>query len=450
MKIFNNAAVKIAGYIFVTVITIAFLLIMFFFGRLFLNYKNYRLTEIVIDTELPRLTGYTSKPSVAIGQAIEVFVHADAAYTAELIRANDKSAKVICAVAASRTLQSPTYSLRFGHDWTTPLSIPTRDLEPGLYIVRLRSAASDVEPFNVPVILRSSQPHQLVVVSPTNTWQAYNDYGGISNYRDYVTPPDLYMVFEFLKQFDPGLIPGTYLPNERPYNHPICHTRAYDSMRYLNGKLSADLHLIDFLDDGEHSYDLISDLDFEKGIGLDSAKLVIFHNHSEYWSYEAMGILKNSISEGVDIAFLSGNNMFRRVESEAGNTLVVKAQGIPRSTAEPIIGTHYSLSGYQEAYGSYRVRKEDHWVFTNTNLANGDVFGADLISGIETDKLGPFSEGFELLAIGTSTNGPGHMVIKEFDRGNYLFNSSSILSVQALRVDPAWGTMVENLIERSM
>ena len=55
-----------------------------------------------------------------------------------------------------------------------------------------------------------------------------------------------------------------------------------------------------------------------------------------------------------------------------------------------------------------------------------------------------------LLAIGTNQNGPAHMVVKEFKGGNIIFNSSSIASVRALKVDEKWEKIINNLIDKTI
>ena len=141
--------------------------------------------------------------------------------------------------------------------------------------------------------------------------------------------------------------------------------------------------------------------------------------------------------------------MYREVEVTDHGSLIVLEQQTDRSAIEPLLGTYYSESGYQ-TYGSFRVTEADHWVFDSTGLKTGDTFGAGVISGLETDKLGPYSEGFTLLAVGTNAAGPARMVMKEFPRGNFLFNTSSISSVRAIPRDTAWRRVIRNLIDQAL
>ena len=57
-----------------------------------------------------------------------------------------------------------------------------------------------------------------------------------------------------------------------------------------------------------------------------------------------------------------------------------------------------------------------------------------------------YSEGFQILAIGTNKQGPAYMVFKETDAGGWVFNASSITFTSALFHDPAIDKMVLNLL----
>ena len=215
----------------------------------------------------------------------------------------------------------------------------------------------------------------------------------------------------------------------------------------LDGKISSDLYLIEYLEELGVDYGVISDREVESTNIDGTASLLIFNNHSEYWSYAGIGVVKHLLEQGKNIAFLSGNNMFREVEAVAGASLIVLEQQLPRMAIEPILGTFYSESGYN-TFASFRVVNHDHWVYGGTHLSDGDTFGNGIISGVETDKLGPYGEGFTLLAVGDNTSGGAHMVVKTFPSGNFIFNSSSISSVRAIRTDAAWRRILKNILER--
>lgn len=424
------------------------LLFIAYLGALVLRYQKYRTTEVVINLVLPKVTAYTSAKSYMQGDSINLYVHAEDSFVGEIFKVGYEQYEKVGNISGGKIQQSGNYSLRFGHNWDCPYKLSTENYKPGFYLVCLRLSKDSKERFSLPILIRSKKGNEIVVVSPTHTWQAYNEYGGKSNYTDTVTPKDLKLVFRWLEMISPTLSPYTHLPKRRPLNHKIAFANQKNNLSLLNGKISSDLYLIEFLEEREKKYDVISDEDFEKGIGLENAQLVIFHNHSEYWSYEGIGMLKNYLREGVNFAFFSGNNMYRGVESIAGETLIVLEQQLPRSGIEPVLGTFYSESGYL-SLGSFQVKKANHWVFDGTGLKNGEKFGNGMISGIETDKMGAYSEGFTLLAVGDNESGPAHMVIKSYPKGNFLFNASSVSSVRALKEDENWWIIVQNIINKS-
>ncbi|MEM1215127.1 MAG: N,N-dimethylformamidase beta subunit family domain-containing protein, partial [Bacteroidota bacterium] len=386
------------------------------------------------------------------GDDTEVFAHSTTDYTLSINRVGADTLETILQVKGTTSRQSNSYSLKQGCLWSPSRAIPTTHLNPGFYLLSLSAQQPAKHQWQSPLLVRSVTGRELVVVCPTHTWQAYNAYGGKSNYQDKVTPLDVSYLNNWLSHISATtrLAPYTYLPQRRPFLHPISKEEPTGHLEKINGKISSDLYLMEYLEKHNWKYDVIADYDFEKGIGLSNAKVVIFHNHSEYWSYEGMGMLKQLIAQGINVLFLSGNNIYREVEMVKGQSLKVIEQRTDRSAVEPITGTYYSDSGYELPLASFRVVRPHHWVFKGTDVEYGDSFGDGVISGVETDKLGPFSEGFQLLAIGENTSGPAHLVIKEFAQGNFLFNSSSISSVRALSTCDVWQQLVKNVIERGL
>jgi hypothetical protein len=430
------------------VLWIGTLLVVIYLLFLIPRYEKYRKSNVSFDIDLPPLTAYAWPHAYTAGDSIRLFVHAEHSYLGTIYRVGDGGFIPVDSLVGHAVTQDEAYALKSGHNWRITHSISTTNWKPGFYIVALTLDGNSAQKFSVPVLVRSKEGNRILVVAPTNTWQAYNEYGGKSNYGDEVTPKDLSTIFSFLERVSPGLVPYTYLPTKRPFDHPFSTAPLDDSLALQNGKITSDLYLIQYLEELGVDYGIISDTDLEKLVTPGKTELVIFNNHSEYWSYGGMGSVKNLLAVGVDIAFLSGNNMYREIEALADGALIVLEQQLPRVAAEPILGTFYSESGYQ-TLGSFRVIKENHWIFDGTGLAVGDTFGGGIISGVETDKLGPYSEGFTLLAIGDNTSGPAHMVIKEMPAGNFIFNSSSLSSVRAIRTDTAWRRMIANILESS-
>src|SRR5690606_31819299 len=83
------------------------------------------------------------------------------------------------------------------------------------------------------------------------------------------------------------------------------------------------------------------------------ADLVVFAPHSEYWSEEMIGRLVAYLHTSGKVAFLSGNNLYRRVRFFEG-ALGVVDQRVAAATVAPLLGVAYDAGGY-ESYGGYRI-----------------------------------------------------------------------------------------------
>jgi hypothetical protein len=99
-----------------------------------------------------------------------------------------------------------------------------------------------------------------------------------------------------------------------------------------------------------------------------------------------------------------------------------------------------------------------HWVYENTGLHNGELFGEITLheripggaSGHETDKRSPASpQNTVLLAKGTNPNdGGAEMVMIEHDGRGAVFSVGSITWVSALFTDKVVATITANVLRR--
>ena len=164
-------------------------------------------------------------------------MHAEEGYAGRVYRVGDGNFQLVDTFTGERNRQSTEYDLKYGHDWTISHILPTAGWDGGLYIVQLSSRDDNSVTYSVPVMLRERGGEELLVVAPTNTWQAYNAYGGKSSYQDEVTPRDMRALFDLLEKASPGLVPNHYLPARRPLAHPFSFAPLTDSIPFLNGKV---------------------------------------------------------------------------------------------------------------------------------------------------------------------------------------------------------------------
>lgn len=157
------------------------------------------------------------------------------------------------------------------------------------------------------------------------------------------------------------------------------------------------------------------DLEFHHEM-LQAYRLVLSVGHDEYWSALMRDHLEAFIGQGGNVAFLSGNTCCWQVRSEDnGNALVTWKQ---RWVMDPLFpsGDHRRLStlwshhlvkrpenqltgvgflfgGYHRSHGqlmdgsgAYTIHRPEHWLLEGTGLKQGDSFGGqDSVVGYECD-----------------------------------------------------------------
>jgi hypothetical protein len=106
----------------------------------------------------------------------------------------------------------------------------------------------------------------------------------------------------------------------------------------------------------------------------------------------------------------------------------------------------------------YQVQDGSHWLFENTGLKSGDLFGEKSLhrrcpggaSGHETDKVSPSSPaGITHLAKGTNANeGGAQMITFDTPSGGKVFSVGSINYVSSLPIDEKVSQITSNVLRR--
>jgi len=434
--------------------------VFFFFISVFLGLIAHLLYERThaysdIKLNLENVLAFTPFPSYIEGADIPIYYHTTDNCTAQLFCLKEKLIPIGGKIKLNENLQSPVYSPVKGLDWNFPYMLNTKTLKSGYYLFKIISNDSKSE-FNLPIIITPSKVYKVAIVANTNTWQAYNTFGGRSYYDDELTPSYILWIY---KHF-PKLKPLSFLPFKRPYKEiSIEMENQYDSydnfdkIENIKDFKAADLgsallrgewNLPGFLAKKQVEFGVYSDFDFSTNPYLDSANVILFHIHSEYWSEEMMGRLKQLIENGKKIIFLSGNNIYREIENTEYGIQVIK-ESIENNRTVELVGTNYTDPIFPKL-APYRVTNPNHWIFSGCNFKLGALFGKIGASGNETDKLSFFTHHFKTLAVGTNYAGPAYMVIKECENGGFVFNASSIMFAKCLQKDTIMDRIVLNLI----
>ncbi|MBJ17848.1 MAG: hypothetical protein CL933_00345 [Deltaproteobacteria bacterium] len=179
-------------------------------------------------------------------------------------------------------------SWRVGAGWEVShtLTVPG-DWPSGLYSAIFSATFSDVDA-HVPFVVRPSGPDltRAAVLANTNTWMAYNDWGGSSKYSS-----------------------GTPLSFFRP------NFRASPLAENLSGHhlARAELWILGWLEREGFGVDLYSDLDFHEGVvDFSEYTTLIVGTHPEYWTDGMYDRLDAFLDGGGALLYLGGNGIFER------------------------------------------------------------------------------------------------------------------------------------------
>ncbi len=326
-----------------------------------------------------------------------------------------------------------------------------------LYLAKIRDA--DGSYAFLPVVVRSNTPGsqaRTAVIASTNTWQAYNDYGGANFYT--CNQPTCSVYSSIVS-----------------YDRPLSGTTPA-----VSGHLSGIQHLLlRFLKSHGIGYEALSDLDLHSLTGGNLRSyydILILSGHSEYWSEEMKLALETFLNNGGRLINLSGNTMFWKVRFD-GNRMekVVRWRDLIPGGEFGVLGAGYMGGNCCPVCGGFKALR-NHWVYAHTAIRTGSFFGADGVnqdqlgcsdgssgaSGWEFDVVGngsppPCGNGLwdnclEMLAKGVNLNYGGlpvgaDMYLFHRVRGGYLFAAPSITLTGSLAVDSLLQQTLLNVIE---
>ncbi|WP_435018615.1 N,N-dimethylformamidase beta subunit family domain-containing protein [Tundrisphaera sp. TA3] len=351
----------------------------------------------------PPLTveGYTDRLSYRAGEEIAFHVSTPAASYAMEISRLGAEAKVVYAKSGLPGGPHPIPEDASSHGCRWPAShriaVPA-DWASGYYNVRLRVAdnggkhvgrgrrTAEVDLF---FIVRAPGPEKaspILLQLSTNTYNAYNNWGGGSLYA----------------YNGRGGLQGHRVSFDRPM--------AGDFRNW-------ELPFVAWAERNGYAFDYCANGDLEAHPDLlDRPKLVLSVGHDEYWSAPMRDNLEAYIGRGGNVAFFSGNTCCWQVRSEdhgraltswkqiyAQDPLFPKGDHRLLSTlwSHHLVdrpenrltgvgflhgGYHLSHGQYMDGKGAYTAHRPDHWIFEGTKLERGAEFGGKhTVVGYECD-----------------------------------------------------------------
>jgi N,N-dimethylformamidase len=361
--------------------------------------------------------------------------------------------------------------------------------ESGLYFIHMTSESGEF--FSFPWVVAPKAPKAKIAVLASNIcWNAYNDWGGRSNYVAASKLPEKPSVST--TQFSPWAVPtGAMWWNAKEYD-PISFDRPEpinlidaedvitDPIRRIGSEHLApgEWRLLGWLERERIEFDFYAETQFDDGIfELDDYEILIINCHPEYWTINMYEKLKEWVYlRGGKLLYLGGNGINCSVD-RSGDSMVVQNMdlsdwlphraysglgalipsrfGIRHELESNLLGVSLTFAGMGTG-APYQMIDSSHPIFNNVHVANGDLFGHKTLatrclggaSGHETDKRDAGSPtNVQLLARGINVNeGGSELVTFTTESGGLVISVGSINWPACLPIDDQVSLITKNMI----
>ena len=304
------------------------------------------------------------------------------------------------------------------------LGLTLGDWPSGLYFAEVTTPGRGV--WEAPFVLRPRRlgTSRVLVVLPTNTWQAYNFEDGDSWYEN----SGVHRI-----ALDRPFVDGGVPPHYKNYDRSF--------IRWLQVRgYQPDFLSDDDLDRLASAATLARDYD-----------LIVFSGHEEYDTAHEYDLIERYRDLGGNLAFLSANAFFYKVVKhgeEMDGRWRWRDLGRPEAA---LVGAEYVDWNHDRypnrPFDVTGVRKAP-WLFAGTGLHDGSRFGT---YGIEVDSVAPSSPpGTEILARIPSIFGPGETAEMTYyaTAGGAKVFSAGVMNFGGSSLWPVVSTMLENLWSR--
>src|SRR5262249_31791443 len=207
----------------------------------------------------------------------------------------------------------------------------------GLYYFHTRTESGSF--FSFPLVVAPKRPlSPTAVLASTNTWNAYNAFGGRSNYimaAKMIDEPivnsktDLprYRLSDYGEWKSAAEFAPLSFDRPEPYNHVPEEVECADPIegRQACHLAPAEWRLLGWLERQNYDYDLYADYPLHNGVlNLDAYRILILSVHPEYWSEAMYRAVKAWVFErGGRLMYLGGNGINCKVEFLEGGKAMV-------------------------------------------------------------------------------------------------------------------------------
>jgi len=299
--------------------------------------------------------GYTDKVSYFPDEKITAYLQSNVTVDVCRLDIYDIAGNVAFSVNSPLTVQnmssSEPYKNGYGFQATTVFDIPSGTAS-GIYLIENK----------IPVVIKTHDPVDLVVVYPSNTANAYCESGGKSLYT----------------------APLSERPPIVSFHRPIqLQFFSYHGVMWFNQ-----------LKDYKIGY--LADRDLDDYTNFGSSKLLVLIGHNEYWTRVARQNFDKYVDNGNNALILSGNTMWWQVRYSADGSQLIcykdqkldpEPDNLLKTDYWDVSSLHYPIfssicanfieGGYglraDQGWDGYKIASPNSPLLEGTNLKRGDI-----------------------------------------------------------------------------
>ncbi len=384
--------------------------------------------------------GHTDRISYAPGETVKLHVNTTADNYDILITRDGGEQEVVLEKKGvpGKHYPTPNDVYKDGTGWpvSRQIRIPD-DWKSGGYVITLRvddGKGREIKQHAF-FVVRPARPgnSRIAFVLATNTWEAYNDWGG-SNFYQGVDGPDQTGFSPILstqrpwargliwaQKGAPRIVADDRIEIGETPRYPVlefAYARGYSKFFRAAGWATYDRLFARWAEQEGYTLDYYaqSDLHYHPEWFRDYKAIVIV-GHDEYQTWEERKALDDYIEKGGKFVRLAGNVLWqvrrgnntmicykdqaeemdpvrndpkqKHLLTSAWESLAVNWPSVQTYGVNSLRGIYLKFGGWNpRATGGFTVYRPDHWALAGTDLYYGDVFGQESnIAGYEGDGL---------------------------------------------------------------
>lgn len=316
---------------------------------------------------LPHLAHYTDRYSYFPGDSLRLFGSAfpSGETNVRILNVLDSFTVWIDTTISFSQQQVRDSASMKGARWMANLSVKIpEELQPGWYMVK---SVRKQRVWRSSIFIRPKQysSGKILYLFPALTWNAYNTWGGKSLYS-----PKPFPAYSFSR------------PN--PASDPLMEDRP-ELFPFIYQKSAHDKRILELMEKEGMDAVVATDLDWALDTNLlDSARVILIGNHSEYWTEGMYRSLSAFLDRGGSLVILSGNTGFWWGEMDGGDVFRIHrdSMAIWRNRAPDLAGLLgiSTATGSMQTFAPFEVLQSDDTLMKGLVKGNYARFGEDSYS----------------------------------------------------------------------